>query len=545
MNSLAVNDHKSQAVERPVVAARADTNVTPTVLVGDDVIAWMQKSEDIAAWDALYRVCPWGTAFQTSGFSKLWYRHYGDQWTPVLALGHDATGALAAIMPLTARNGVITGVGAYQAEYHGWLSTPAIASAFLKAAISAVTARLPHHAISLKYLHAAVPQSALNELIAADRRARLRAHIRGVLDLDRAAIAETLKKKGNRSKLNRLKRLGSVEFRVLSPADLERHMDDLTAYCDFRQGAVNDSCPFADDPRKRQFHLDWLRELPNEVHVSGYFLDGRMISALFLGLSAGEAHIAIVAHSPEHAENSPNKFHIYEAALALADSKFERLDMTPGGDEWKLRFASREDAVHELEVYASASSAILSTVREAGGNAVRGALKRIGISPSSLRSVLRGAPREQTSPQPPETSWDSYQVTARPPAGATTVIVNPLQTLLKHGPAFAKQPRQAFLSDALRRLESGERAYVIATNSAIDALAWAEPDPADEKSARISWARCAAPATKAKLGSALLASILEDVAKQTGSPIAAVSIRSGDNETRAFIESADWLARRS
>lgn len=548
MSIAVVNETNAQrAVQAEGTALQAPMEVSTAVLVGKPAIAWMQSTEHAADWDRLYRSCPWGTAFQTPGFAKLWFRHYGDLWTPVLVLGCDRTDRLIAIMPLAARGQVVTGVGAHQAEYQGWLSAPPVAGRFVSAATSELTNRLPGYELRLKYLHADVPQEALDAL-RADRRVRLRSHVRGVLDLDKAAISDALKKKGNRSKLNRLRRLGSLEFRVLSPSDLERHMDDLTAYCDFRQGAVNDSCPFTDDLAKRRFHLDWLRDLPDEAHVSGMFLNDRLISALFLGLSAREAHIAILAHAPEHAENSPNKFHIYEAALALAGSAITRLDMTPGGDEWKLRFATRQDTVHELVVYANDRAAWLARYREEAGDALRRGLSRIGLSPSSIRRLMRLAARSGEEPE--GQTWLEYRV------DPTTQLVgrhtddpqvNALPTLLNLGPGFTKQSRHAFLSEALHRMEAGERAYSIATGGALQCLAWADvhaPTSKKDPCLRLSAIRFA-PSSDSVIGRrAVLGALLRDAAERHGAPLTTLAVKAADRAGRGIVESAGFVLRK-
>jgi hypothetical protein len=232
-----------------------------SVLTGDAAKAWAKEEKNRAAWRALYEACDWGTTFQSIDFFDVWFRHYGTPWQPVLAIGLDSHDRLTALMPLAAANGAVAGVGAHQAEYHGWLGVRDGDDAFLRDAVSQVSASLPGHALRLRYLPPAAPAQALKALLDSDRRAFAQTHTRPLLALDEAQINEVLRKKGNRSKFNRLKRLGDFAIRTMDASEFAQRIDEIAAMCDFRQGAVNDTCPFLDDPRKGPFHLDWVRDM--------------------------------------------------------------------------------------------------------------------------------------------------------------------------------------------------------------------------------------------------------------------------------------------
>jgi CelD/BcsL family acetyltransferase involved in cellulose biosynthesis len=509
--------------------------ISAQILTGAAALKWMRRAENLAEWERLYRECAWATAFQSSGFSRVWFEHYGGEWSPVIVLGLD-DGRLIALMPLATNDDRITGVGAHQAEYHGWLGEEASAAQFLRAAVQALRSELPGRQLLLKYLHAKVPRHALHELCASDMRARLSSHVRGLLALEGGGVSDALKKKGNRSKLNRLRRQGQLDFRMLSADALERQMDLLTAYCDFRQGAVNGDCPFTDDPHKREFHLAWARELSDQVHVSGLFLNDRLISALFLAKSANEAHIAILAHAPEHAENSPNKLQIYEAALALAGSGVRWLDMTPGGDEWKMRFATTRDEVHELIVHADVWRAQAHRLRDLVTQSIHNCLSLMGLSPATIRRAAGVLIDAKPKRNAIDGRWIGYRVppTAQDPSGAS---VNALQTLLTFGPSLTNQSRQSFLFESLRRIEAGWRCYSTAQGGALVGIAWTEPRLAEiDGRLSLSELRFSAHADRLETGRRLLAAILRDT-EERDAPVRLLSIKVGDEITRTIVES--------
>jgi CelD/BcsL family acetyltransferase involved in cellulose biosynthesis len=445
----------------PAKVSEADLRLV--LLSGSDASSWVDDDANFTRWRSLYDACPWGTSFQTPDFFRVWFRHYGERWRPLLLLCFDREERLRSAFPLAIGDGVITGVGAHQAEYHGWIAQTVSPSRFASDAVDRISKVFPNHDLRLRYLPAKSPTEALDSLLGHNRRVIADRQRRPLMALDEVAVHETLKKKGNRSKVNRLKRLGALSVRAMDAAEFERRLDEIGAMCDFRQGAVNDSCPFSDDPHKGPFHADWVRSMPNDVHVSGMFVDDTLISVLIFALSKDEAHVAITAHSPEHAEHSPGKLHIYEAALTLIRAGFNVIDMTPGGDAWKSRFATHSDEVVDLCVHSSATKASYLRARAAAAKVARSAL--------ALVRPQQTVERAETPSSVDAGGWDAYVPTSTLPQ-TDTVRVNVLSDLLRFGPKVAGMARQAFLAQALARMEAGERCYVLRVRDGVAGIGW-------------------------------------------------------------------------
>jgi hypothetical protein len=255
-----------------------------------------------------------------------------------------------------------------------------------------------------------------------------------------------------------------------------------------------------------------MRTLPQQLQASGMFLNGKLVSALIHVVSREEAHLAIPAHAPEHAGNSPNKLHIYEAGLALLGKGVTRIDFTPGGDEWKERFASASDEVCELVFYASRRAAAFARMREAAARLARASAARIGVAIPNARAGARRLAdrlinalrhdRQKTYRLDPGT-------TPLPSQGDGKVEVNPLAGLLRFGAGLTGLSRRAFLRTALKRIEAGERCYAVAANDGIACLGWAWTRGKDAAAVLFDFA--AAPGTLARTYRLLVGRMVSDV----------------------------------
>lgn len=446
------------------------------ILTGSEATAWARDPSNGARWTRLADRCPWATAFFSPTFFDIWSRHYGQAWTSLIVLSERSDGELLGLMPLAQCNDIVTGVGAHQAEYHGWISDADQALPFLAGAVGALRGAYPRCDIRLQYLPAEVPQDALAAFCAQEPRAIAERHERHHMRLDAGAISDVLRKKGNKSKLNRLRRQGSVELKRLDADLFELHLDDISALCDFRQGAVNDSCPFTDDVHKRPFHADLVRDFASSMHVTGLFLDGELISTIIFVLSRRDAHIAILAHSPTHASNSPSKLHLYQAALMLLADGFARIDMTPGGDDWKARFGTESDFVTRLTIRRSAAHAALTKAQTVALGVAKSAAAFVGLTPVALRRLLG---RDDAVPPSRPRSFAFLQLDPKAATAPVEIATSPndLAILLRHGPQLTGRQRQPFLADAVARMESGEICYTLARESALLGLGWASVAP--------------------------------------------------------------------
>lgn len=454
-----------------------------------DAIDWLESPIGQASWDQLYRTSSW--RFPTLGpdYYRLWFKYYGDVWEPLLAVAKDSKDSYCAIFPLAVDADSITGAGAHQAEYQGWLSDTSLAEAFLRAVLAGIRKRFPNHALRIKYLAPGIPQQIVHAACAGNVRTEISTHPRPLLRLDPAALTKALRKKNTRSKINRLRREGNLALvRITEREAIEKYLDQVIPLYDFRQGAANDSCPFTDDPKKRAFLLEWIRTSPTaELHFTCLQLNGQVIGAHIGVISDKECQLAILAHDPRYTSCSPGKLQIYSTAEMLAGEGLSFLDLTPGGDPWKERFATEHDTVLSLHVFKGTFQAYRHRLQSLIAKLARSLLRRAGIAPSQLRSWIHGLLpihqiRAPASRKEHDSSTVSYVLTPqpeyKPPEDRSETVLgtelNALDDLCLYRPGRDGVSRRDFLLHALSRLEQGLTPYTLARGDQLKCCAWVD-----------------------------------------------------------------------
>ena len=465
------------------------------VVTGEDARRLLRDESFVRRWEVLARACAWRTPFLEPAYVRTWYDCYAETAAPVLVHAQGRDGTLVGLLPLTSVDGgeVLTGAGAHQAEYQGWLAVPG-ATAFVGDALDALRDRTSARRLTLRYLPSGTPVEALRAHPTWGRAADVLPFSRALMRADADDAAKSLKKSANRSKLARLGRVGPVRLERLTdrPA-LEAVIDEIADFCDLRQGAVNGVLPFRADPRKREFHLRML-EQPGLLHAT-VLRAGDQLAAVHLGVAAErEVQLGVIAHSPFLAAHSPGKLLLLFLARALADEGFTFLDLTPGGS-YKERFATEHDTVHVAEVYLRASAAVEARARARVRATVRAGVIRaasaLGTDAASLRRrVATAAGRLRPMPQLPKrlvrgvrdrvssrSDCLFYRMSAEQaralPAQDVAFRRDSVSDVLCYAPATPDdRPRQQFLSDALDRLENGRHVYTLVERGVLVHFAW-------------------------------------------------------------------------
>ncbi len=437
-------------------------------------------------WRNLHGRCPHATAFQSPGFVRAWYRAYCAQWQPVVAQSEQVNGELAGLWLLAYDPvaGVLAHAGTHQAEYQVWLALPGLDAGFLAAAWKELKQALAFSALVFKYLPNAALADTLATVDGMQECAKIRSHRRPLLNLDADAVKASFSKKSNKSRVNRLKRLGKIEFRRLTdPAELDVFFDKLIAFYDFRQGAINSTTPFREDRHKRAFHRALLADADSGAYVTVTLLDGEPIAAFWGSDSGRGVHLGMLFYSPLLAEHSPGKLHIMDLSAQLLRDGKQVLDLTPGGDAWKDRFANAHDAVAEAVVYASTLARRRADGQEYLLHLARRCAAAAGVSTATARSfaarLVRVRPAQVIRKLSAWTTIDRefrvYRATRSLAASQQAderVRCNALPDLLSFEPGEPWQSRDGFLSSALERIENGTRAYTVCIDDRLAHVGW-------------------------------------------------------------------------
>lgn len=468
--------------------------LTITLLEGDAARRWMGVDRNLSAWNQLYDDCPWRCPFLSSQFAAIWYSLYCPTWQPMLLIAEDESSQLAGLFPLAARHDYVTGVGAQQAEYQGWLSTEHNASVFFQGAVKALLAARPTAQLYLRYLAPGAAADAVRNVTDVYPLALVSEHARPLMRIDAETAAAVLKKKSNRSKWSRLSKLGDLQAVRLTDEDCRGPaFDTIADVYDIRQGAVYGNCPFHEDPNKKALFQQWLKTCPEQVRIDALLLDGNVIAAL-IGVVCGD-HLAnlVLAHAPAHARHSPGKLLIYKIAQYLDAEQFTTFDLTPGVDSWKQRFADTHDAVLEMTLWGDAGAGKRALLRQNIEDKLRALLRVTGLSPAALRRTLAairapsGNAKRENGAQRPSVYCihiDDFAKFDDTSTGSLSVTVNDLDALCRFQPVANTQ--QEFLSDALTRIERGEDAYCVLDESGPMLVGWMVDARAASRSAEFA-----------------------------------------------------------
>ena len=454
-----------------------------TVLRGTEANAAIHNADFISQWVTLVQGCPYATAFQRPEFVRPWYSIYRREWEPIVVVARNELEQITGLWLLAwnEERRALVHAGAHQAEYHTWLARPGSEEPFLEGAWMALKRTFSFKHLSFEYL----PHAYLAELLKTTfGRARVWKGRRPLWRLDPEAIRSSFAKKSNKSRFNRLGRLGSLEFRRISDrGELERVIDDLIDFYDFRQGAVHSVMPFRRDALKRDFHLALATTAPESIILTVTYLAKRPIAAYWGLASGGQTHLGMLIHSPFVASHSPGKLHLMQLSEYLSRNGVTLIDLTPGKDSWKERFANDHDDVASAVLHASVWYWWRDKIRAHVSRAIGWLLRMVGATPKGAqaalvrirRSTFRGlvhSGRKWISESREFRVYRAEHALAMKYVRDPRVQRNELADLMLLESTEPGQKQYAFLSTALARLEQGESVSTIRLHDRLAHYGW-------------------------------------------------------------------------
>jgi hypothetical protein len=383
--------------------------------------------------------------------------------------------------------GRLTFAGDYHAEYHTWLSTPGIADEFIESALDALSWAFSGGSLTFQFMAPGTPVGWLETHRRWGQFASVRKLERPLMSTAPPGVDESLRKKSTRSKLNRLRKMGDFEFKVLrSAAELEAVFDEVMLFKRYRHLAIHGQQRPASDPRKRAFYLKTMEN--GLLHASVMTLDGRLISAHIGNRNNAEILLGILAHSPFFAAHSPGKLHILLLARELCQEGVRTFDLTPGG-EYKDRFASHADEVCFAVVFFRSRDHLAFKLKRTLANWGRKAVLKARVNPSSLPLRIKRLRAQWKVTRPfalPGTILSAlrrqvwhrkeYRIYRMKPGSTENlpdvILVrrDSIEDLLTFTP---RDPRQVdFVERSLARIENGDHPYTLAEDGKLIHCSW-------------------------------------------------------------------------
>jgi CelD/BcsL family acetyltransferase involved in cellulose biosynthesis len=424
------------------------------VLRSDNAVGTLSESRFLEEWKELASIDPKCTWFQEPAFVLDWYQAYRAVAEPLIVLARDEGGRLEGLMCLALMDGGrrLCHAGDHHTEYHGWIGRPESEERFVVEAVNRVMETYRPKSWRFRYLPPRAPVDWLRRL---SPRIGVSHQVVSVpiWDLtDTARLERKLKKGRVRNYINRYRRRGELVYeRIESPARIRAALEQLALWCDLRQGAANGVLPFGDDPRKLPFH-EALAHRPNSVVFSALRLSERFLSIHLGGFDGDELFLGVQGHDPVESALSPGTILLYEMASDLAERGARLVDLTPGGDPWKERYATGHREIHSVELFRSNLLAEQARATDTLSRLASTAARRAGLEPSRIRAAVRSVLSSESSRLARETfaiGAESLGVVSSTPA----VVAHP--KVLLGFPGKGVEERRRFFSEASKLMHEG------------------------------------------------------------------------------------------
>lgn len=453
------------------------------ILRGSSALSRLEDKDFGEQWVSLYNACGWATAWQSLDFNQIWFATYFSDFDPLIVTERDRSGSVSGLLALAVdrRTGGICHAGAAQTEYEVWLARDDRRESFIISALDALSRLYPKGRLRLAFVPPGSPVAWASKHARWSKRVVVRREPRWLMSLGvNSRVESSLKKSGTRSRINRLRRLGSLELvRLSTRAELEAVIGEIGEYHDLVQGARHDMLPFASDPKKREF---WLRlaERPGLIHVAVLLVNGKIVAANIGPIERDSVSIGLFVYSPFHAKYSPGKILVLLLARHLAEMQFPYLDLTPGRDEYKRNTADHHHEAFAISVWFDPLEGMANWLRDyvrrtivsfprgrmlvklrnvtSGGNRAE-AVRKLQLG-KGARAVE--APIAQREAKPDQREFLLRDQGLRH---------NQLDHLIAGARRF-RAGRAKFLSEALSRIESGDEFFTRKEGGHIVELIW-------------------------------------------------------------------------
>jgi CelD/BcsL family acetyltransferase involved in cellulose biosynthesis/RimJ/RimL family protein N-acetyltransferase len=455
-----------------------------TIKTGSAAVAQFSDRSFQQAWKLLYEDCSWATRFQDIDFVCTWYDVYKERFTPIIISQYSAEGALVGLLTAACHKdaGNLVMAGAHQAEYQVWLASQS-SNSFIRDALLKLRKEFPRQDLVFTYLPTGTPLNHLLNDRQLPRYCSVAEYRRPLLTIDAVTLSEFFRKKNVRNYFNRLKALGEPRFeRITDMEEFERLLPAIIAQCDFRQGAVNNSFPFKKDPLKKPFHIALMRK-PDLLHVTVLKIGDELVAANLNLQDKKTVHTGVLTHSPIYARYRPGTLHLLLLGMDLAKEGFSLLDLTPGGGDWKERFATEHDVVHQLTIYGSVKAVTAASLYRKLRKTVKQGLNIINVTPNMLKATAHKLKRIKTRHLPVKViggihddaelriyRYNANEVKDLP--HPNLMEKNNLADLLVFEPTQIWQTCQDFLRYALNHLEEGHHIYTRTENGRLVHYGW-------------------------------------------------------------------------
>ena len=365
-------------------------DATTIIREGHDAWRLLNDPGFCREWKALADADRKHTWYQEPHFCGAWYRAYRQTSQPLLLLAQKGS-ALSAIMPLARFEcGGLTHAGADQCEYQGWIADTEYDQTFPLDCVRLLFERTSYHRWEWRYVAPDAPIDWLSEISSAK--------LGGIMTTNTLAPLFNVRDEGFirrrvrgslKNRINHLRRRGLNYERVKCPARSQEIITKLATWYDVRQGATRATMEFTSDPAK----LDFYRQLasdPDQNWVSVLNLEHEAIAAHIGPRVGSELEINLPSYAVRESRDAPSTILLVEMAEDLSRHGGTTIDLTPGGDTHKERWATHHRNLYSFRLFRSRTAAAAMSSRSLIRRTTVSYLRKAGIEPRAVLNILKG-----------------------------------------------------------------------------------------------------------------------------------------------------------
>jgi len=468
-----------------------------TVQIGPHVLPLITDGKFVSQWSKLSEQDRKFSLLQEPAFVISWYRQHEALFEPIVCLGYDFSGQLLGVMALARcrEDGAITHAGDFHAEYCGWVALSTIDERFVEESLIAIKRTLGLKRWAWKWLTPGGPVGFLSSSRLAQNGifATFRTERSPVWNLeDPERLNQLLKTKSIKNQINRFTKKGGFFLeRVRDKERTRQLLKHLRLQCDFRQEAIQGVRPFADNPCKEPFFVE-RQEYPESNHFTVLWSNERPVSFHFGACNRDTLLLGLTAYDPTESRNSPGKVHLIELARMLRDEGIRRIDLTPGGDQYKEFVANEWQELVVPTFYFSRAAKLWADFVEAVRRTTKAALTLARIGPNAYRRAitlsralparLRRATLGKLLKRIKRIFYENvvylqYTTECKPSEAARDleIFAQRYEDLLLYDDGNPWLDRRQLLSAALKRFGSGETLYSVSRGGKLLHYGWMAP----------------------------------------------------------------------
>lgn len=437
--------------------------MTFRVLRGQEAHLKMNNPEFLKGWRVLHDHCEWSTPLQGDIFAKTWFETYAEVYSPIICFEQNSDGGLNHLIILAAKlsHSQIEICGTYHAEYQCWLSVKDDIADFIRNVMGELYHSNGQEELSLKFVPPELHSLLEKKTDVLGKKFNLYSDEKPITRFDSDPLPwASLRKKSNKSKLSRLKKLGEISVELKSFNNDDNH-DEAAAFLkqtakfyDFRQGALHNSFPFENDPKKHDFYLKLLTQT-DHYQALIMSIDDKMIASAIGLINNGEFSVNIFCFDVSLSRHSPGKFLFLRGAELLADTGLSTIDFTPGGD-WKWRYANDKQEVSNLIIYQKNAAYYKAVANDTLRSMAKIILNILDISPEKLKTKQSHSESAQNQQPALSSKHVTYKFELHEEIETNSSGLFKLNDIGNLGMYPSSSSKQKFCSDALQRLSVGK-----------------------------------------------------------------------------------------